>query len=231
MKTILRTCLLTSLAIQTSHAATILTVTKTSNRTSSAEGSVSEGTIAVTTAVVDSVDGPQTLIQTISGLTLDDTGTGDDSVDITFTATDTTGANAIRTNPTVGFLSSGGVRLNQPGEFIQLAYTDMSVNVSGGTDNGFGEFLGFTQLYIGTWAVGDEALVNGISKTFDGGDGSPISVSGNTLKLEHVLDPDTQGFRMEEWSFQLSVSAVPEPSSTALLGLGGLAFMLRRKRS
>jgi len=30
-------------------------------------------------------------------------------------------------------------------------------------------------------------------------------------------------------SFQ--VPAVPEPSSTALLGLGGLALMLRRKRS
>ena len=28
----------------------------------------------------------------------------------------------------------------------------------------------------------------------------------------------------------LSVTAVPEPSSTALLGLGGLALMLRRKR-
>ena len=27
------------------------------------------------------------------------------------------------------------------------------------------------------------------------------------------------------------INAVPEPSSTALLGLGGLALMLRRKRS
>ena len=30
---------------------------------------------------------------------------------------------------------------------------------------------------------------------------------------------------------QLTLTAVPEPSSTALLGLGGLALMLRRKRS
>ena len=28
-----------------------------------------------------------------------------------------------------------------------------------------------------------------------------------------------------------NINAVPEPSSTALLGLGGLALMLRRKRS
>jgi hypothetical protein len=32
-------------------------------------------------------------------------------------------------------------------------------------------------------------------------------------------------------SLVLSAVFVPEPSSTALLGLGGLALMLRRKRS
>ena len=233
MKTKIPHLILAALTMQTAHAATILTVTKTSNRTSSPEGTVSEGTIAVTTAVVDAVDGPQTLVHTISGLTLDDVGAGDDSVDITFTATDTPGGNTIRTNTTVGHLSSGGARLNAAGEYIQLAFTDMSVNVSGGTDNGFGEFLGFTELYIGTgWVSGDEALVNGVSYAFDtpGQDSSVVDVSGDTLKLEYVATGDI-GFRMQDWSFELSVSAVPEPSSTALSGLGLSSMLLRRRRS
>ena len=52
---------------------------------------------------------------------------------------------------------------------------------------------------------------------------------------------DSSGFsNAPSWDWQIVLSgsdlvleayAVPEPSSTALLGLGGLALMLRRKRS
>jgi hypothetical protein len=50
---------------------------------------------------------------------------------------------------------------------------------------------------------------------------------GNVTSFTH-LNPSTPN-----WSFlnQDIFYSLPEPSSTALLGVGGLALMLRRKRS
>ena len=63
------------------------------------------------------------------------------------------------------------------------------------------------------------------------------------MPADFVLDSSGFSNRIEtyygwNWAISLSgndlvlgASAVPEPSSTALLGLGGLALALRRKRS
>ena len=52
-----------------------------------------------------------------------------------------------------------------------------------------------------------------------------ISVSGFASYFDTVITQDQTADRV-----YLTVSVVPEPSSTALLGLGGLAFALRRRR-
>jgi len=54
---------------------------------------------------------------------------------------------------------------------------------------------------------------------------------GSTVFTESLLGYATATLFESGGDIFLSVTAVPEPSSTALLGLGGLALMLRRKRS
>jgi hypothetical protein len=56
--------------------------------------------------------------------------------------------------------------------------------------------------------------------------------TGSTLDIDNAVNP---GVSPSAWKSYVQgvqiVMTVPEPSSTALLGLGGLALMLRRKRS
>ena len=56
---------------------------------------------------------------------------------------------------------------------------------------------------------------------------TPISLSsGDTLVFTNV----SAGQSFEIDSLDLDVVVVPEPSSTALLGLGGLALLMRRRK-
>ncbi|BDS07071.1 hypothetical protein NT6N_21110 [Oceaniferula spumae] len=55
----------------------------------------------------------------------------------------------------------------------------------------------------------------------------PTLLQGD-LTIEAVDDGTNNNFRIQEAGLQFSV--VPEPSTTALLGLGGLAMVLRRRR-
>ena len=61
-----------------------------------------------------------------------------------------------------------------------------------------------------------------------GGTGE-FQLNFDNLATSNLIDGSgTANFRMHDVDLQLS--AVPEPSSTALLGLGGLALMMRRRR-
>ncbi|MGJ8658192.1 MAG: PEP-CTERM sorting domain-containing protein [Akkermansiaceae bacterium] len=85
-----------------------------------------------------------------------------------------------------------------------------------------------TQGNIGNWtsvwsADGQSAPTNGFSSgayvSFAG-----LSSTGGSLVITVVSDNQYAGIS------QLELTAVPEPSSTALLGLGGLALILRRRK-
>jgi hypothetical protein len=71
-----------------------------------------------------------------------------------------------------------------------------------------------------TYQVSDATAGNGYI-SFDG-----LTSSANTLTI--TLDREQINHLAVS---QLQLTAVPEPSSTALLGLGGLAFALRRRRA
>ena len=109
------------------------------------------------------------------------------------------------------------------GDLVSMTSSELTI---GSGTMGFEEFS-FTDLGISSSARGEYVYT-----LFDAGTGS---VNG-TLDS---LDSFTTGlFAGTEWA-ALSIDGdnllltvfVPEPSSTALLGLGGLALMLRRKRS
>jgi hypothetical protein len=87
-----------------------------------------------------------------------------------------------------------------------------------------------------TWGVlggGTTGVPNSADKTVSF-TGAPILLeAATTYSVRFANDQGNQGGFVGFSSFEVSgdISVVPEPSSTALLGLGGLALMLRRKRS
>lgn len=68
-----------------------------------------------------------------------------------------------------------------------------------------------TNFQFGTFNTGDETLV--ISAAPQNGPGSNV-----------------QRVALEDVNFGIDVEVIPEPSSAALLGLGGLALLSRRRR-
>jgi len=207
-------------------------------------GTTDLGTFARDQNVVDG-PGPQTFQHTVSGLTIDDDGTANDSVQITFTATASSTINSGVDNSNQGFFSVGSWL--GAGQWTRMDFTDITVNVSGG---GFSaaEFLGFTNLQVqlsnggetGDDGSTDEFTINGTTYAHDAGDfagGSDFAIANDDFILLTGVEVATGAgttsgtYRHFDLNYQFSATAVPEPSSTALLGLGGLALMLRRKRS
>lgn len=223
-----------------------VTVSVSGAANSTAQGSSDFGTFSTALAglVGDNTSPPQTLTHTVSGLTIDGHGLANDSVVLNFTIT-TDGQN-IQTSGTsaAGWFSSGATTLNGNGEFVQIDYASMTVTLSGGGATATESFIGFTGVSFGSWAAGHTATANGLSITFDDqivDDNRFLDLSGGGAdpSLKTLFDTaanngsgtDAAGsWRPEGWDFQFEVTAVPEPSSTALIGLGGLALILRRRK-
>ena len=64
-----------------------------------------------------------------------------------------------------------------------------------------------------------------VDSSYTGGSAYVSGFNGGT-----VPDDSNVAFPTIDRVFHVNLAAIPEPSSTALLGLGGLALMLRRKR-
>ncbi len=91
---------------------------------------------------------------------------------------------------------------------------------------------------FGAFAVGDLFYDAGVYT----GSATTVSISNTFMTVLGVNINDLFGSALDNgplviWesvvtgdSIQIGLAAVPEPSSTALLGLGGLALMLRRRR-
>ena len=73
--------------------------------------------------------------------------------------------------------------------------------------------------------------LNHVDVSFDGFTGLTVSQNGSFDADSGVFTgADGNGGRINQLQFDLEVTAVPEPSSTALLGLGALALIMRRRR-
>ena len=128
---------------------------------------------------------------------------------------------------TNGIAGIGNVFLDV-GESINYTVSVGEVVTSSG-DEFAASFDGFTGGAFGNFNVGESYNANGevfTTSTFDFVDSEGTLVPSETLLLTGVSGSVfTTGF-----DFGITVEAVPEPSSTAFLGLGALAFLARRRR-
>lgn len=230
-------------ALLTIGSAQAVTIAITGAANSTDRGASDTGTWTVDELVADdtanaAAAADRTIQYTVSGLTIDADGAADDSVTITLLVT-TEGQN-IQTSGTTanGWLSSGGTTMNSNGEQLTIAFNSISAALSGGGSADTLTFDGFTAASWGSWASGHVAVLNGVSNAYvDGTTNKSQSTSGNSLvtwfdtaAITGAADDAAGSWRAESWNFGFTAAVVPEPSSAALLGLGGLALILRRRK-
>lgn len=189
----------------------------------------------------------QLITYTFSGLTIDNTGSGDDVVEVSFMISGTAVDGTTIQFTTDGDEMSGGPNKDfWEGEQIFITFQDIVVNLSGGSDNGVGTYLGIDRLQFGARGAGTgfrnnatvdvsygatTVTLNGTSSGLnnDGLDGlliapattGPISI----LVTDRGANSPDASFRDYEFAF---TADVPEPSTLALLGMGGLLVARRR---
>ena len=207
-------------------------------------GVASDGTLVRDANVVDGA-GPQTLTYTVSGLTIDSDGIANDSVTISFSATASGNINSGVNNSNQGFFAVGS--WIDAGEFTRMDFASISLGLSSGA-TGAAEFLGFTGVSVQLATNGetgddgstDKFTLNGTTYAHTPGAGeeaisSNIAINNDDFILltgvETASGAGTNGGSYRHLDMDFSFSAVPEPSSTALLGLGGLVLALRRRKS
>lgn len=113
-----------------------------------------------------------------------------------------------------------------------------AASITGGTVS----FDGFTGITAAGASGSDGFTIGGTAYRISGGD---VAIANNTYKVIAATGAGTTGGTFDatshgtgngvvlsglSWDFTTTTASVPEPSSTALLGLGGLALILRRRK-
>jgi hypothetical protein len=213
------------------NAATI-TVTNFSNtcrdKTISGDGTGS-ATLAVTDQVTNNSTSPQTIEITISNLDINGSSSADDKVILSFiVSTDGQNIQTVTGSNQTGWFSSGGGTLNASGEYIRVAFSQLEIQLDGGTDSGnyTGTFNGFTHAEFGSWGTGDIGTMNGTEITAGANPNTTreVDLSGSPTYVKVEYTGTSAGdFRLKDMNFTFDV--VPEPSAFTLFA--GTSFLLR----
>ena len=131
-------------------------------------------------------------------------------------------------NATMDFVfDANGISTFDSDSRLGFGFSTITIDVSAYTGGDATFVLVDTDLFNGSYASngGGFGTINTITNTAVNSWGGGYDVTYD----QSLFDGDPgDGFTGQ---ITLTLTAVPEPSSTALLGLGGLALMLRRKRS
>ena len=223
MKTKLIPLIVTVLAIPASQAATTFNFDNIRfNQNGTVQGAgnsfTHDSNDLAASGLADSVTATYTLTSDFDADGIDDTLT----FELTATAVAPDGAQvSVNTAGVAGIAGPGSNFLFAAGQGANYTFSIGSLVASSGGDFE-ATFDGFTGGGIGSLDAGDSFNVNGVdlaSTTFDFASTDEVLFNGV------AGDVFVSGL-----DFDITVEAVPEPSSTALLGLGALGFLARRRR-
>ena len=218
MKTKLIPLIVTFLAIPASQAATTFSFDDIREGNN---GSVSAGSFSfVSSAGI----GTPTATLTYT-LTADfDTDGTDDT--LTFDLIVTTPDGNIGNNG-AGFVGVGGPRFNDGQTLTYTADVSSAAFKTSSGDIFTANFDGFTGADFGAVTGTSVFEINGTAFSTEPTDLTPAEV----FAITSIEDPaQTAESFINGVDFDITVAEVPEPSSTALLGLGALGFLARRRR-
>lgn len=169
---------------------------------------------------------------TINGLDLDGVGTNDDSIEVIINYVPVGGTVTVSSG-SAGVSGNGDGLISSTVETLTYSFTSATVTLGNG-GAATADFLGFSGAHFVSYGDGSRHTLG-----LDGG----LAVEGDANATADVATfafadtvavgygaTSTDSFRMGGTSFSIEVTAVPEPSSTVLLGLGGLALILRRRK-
>ena len=100
------------------------------------------------------------------------------------------------------------------------------------TESGTFTLAASTDIYAGFFTSGSGSGIIALDAD-NSGSGSSVTNHDNTPSPPASVGDPVTGFSHtlgRTYAFAINVTAIPEPSSVALLGLGGLALLLRRRR-
>jgi hypothetical protein len=130
----------------------------------------------------------------------------------------------------VGLQFNDGVyQLNQAGDTMSYGAASITIFDDTGaidlTSNFITSFTGYSNVQVSGFSGSDAGTINGDAIT---GSGSIEFGLSNVQTIDVVRTGG--GFNINDVNGSFSIDAVPEPSATTLLGLGGLALILRRRK-
>ncbi|MCB1225078.1 MAG: hypothetical protein KDK99_04635 [Verrucomicrobiales bacterium] len=182
---------------------------------------------------------------TISGLTLDGTGSADDSIMLTFSISAAIGSPALSFTSEFGDSGNSSNQINST-ESLTFSFASGSVTLGGGGSGGLGVgFDGFSTVdpnqISTTGNEGFQLTVNGNTTAHNstapidlGGLYSSFTVAGITAAQFNTLFSSSSGldslFTVADYDFQVTVGSVPEPSRTMLATVALGTVLLHRRR-
>ncbi|BDS07196.1 hypothetical protein NT6N_22360 [Oceaniferula spumae] len=198
------------------------------NRTLTSEGTI--GFAPGSGNVSNSGGADQSITYRISGLSLDNFGTGDDSVDITLGLFATSNGAVTGMGTAFGHWGVNG-SLVSPTQTITFTIDEATVNLgAGGTETATVAINGFSAFNLLNVAANERYSITGtVANNVTGAD--PVQDVPNQFtgtEQAFTYGGNVGDMRVGELQSSITITSVPEPSSAALFGLGGLALILRR---
>lgn len=223
-----------------SAATTVLTMTdQLPGRATDPTGSTITGGASITDPSPGNNTSPYS--QMVYSVTTAGGGTFDVTIDATATAT---AGGVLQATPTTrlnGFGNwsvNGGQSDNQIDStavdtFESLTLTVSVGNYGGGFTASDVQLDGFKVIRYGGHGSDDQGTIDHGGSQISLTSADDYNVTGNVITNTasyNVAKTSNSTYNVQGYDIQFTVTAVPEPSSAALLGLGGLALILRRRK-